>query len=501
MKCIYSKKLDETYISQEHIIPAFLGGKLKLPIGYVSDQTNNLFSGLEYQLSHYSGLSFIRSMNGPGKRGKLDYESYPLIAYSNNGRGYLTIKRNNHITLITQLEFLFDDNTFSAIGITANASSTKAGFNEVNELRLALEAKTDERSIIFMQDALSFNNRVVVSLYKSKWHILANKRISLEEIKNLIKIKKANKDSNKYMQPPIQSELSIGKICQDNEATERSVLKIIFNAYAHFLGAEKALFYGFDHIRDFIYNGKIPEGGLVVFKGFMDLKQIYLDFNLEQMSHLIVLFPFENAFYGLASFYGGQFVRAYRLSDTSEIESMYMFSCDWKNNIENVFIEKTSKTGLYFKSHQQAHKEEMLQSDTILGRKVDNRVASLVKQLEIKFPEYKYFVEFNSDQSIGFSNVLFSDKFKAGLIQVNWALDDNTYNEVLVQTLTFILNNNDQIIVTVAPSNSNNQGEVVISNYINQLLTWGLQDSKSKEYNYNPSQIYNIRNMQLISNI
>jgi hypothetical protein len=121
--------------------------------------------------------------------------------------------------------------------------------------------------------------------------------------------------------------------------------------------------------------------------------------------------------------------------------------------------------------------------------------------LEIKFPEYKYFVEFNSDQSIGFSNVLFSDKFKAGLIQVNWALDDNTYNEVLVQTLTFILNNNDQIIVTVAPSNSNNQGEVVISNYINQLLTWGLQDSKSKEYNYNPSQIYNIRNMQLISNI
>jgi hypothetical protein len=233
----------------------------------------------------------------------------------------------------------------------------------------------------------------------------------------------------------------------------------------------------------------------------MDIKKMYVEYSLEPLSHLIVLFPYENSLYGLASFYGGQFVRAIKLLDSTEENNYYIFSCDWKNNLEKEFKVEASKVGRYFISHQEAHREEELKPDTVLGRKVDTRVSNLIYELESSYPKYKYFIEFNSDQSVGFSNVKFSDKFKAGLVQINWSLDDVTYNEVLVQTFTFILNNNDQLIVTVEPKNTQNQGEVVIASYLNQLLTLALQDSIAYKYNYDPSNIYSIRNMQLISKI
>lgn len=48
-KCIYfgNTKNELSYRKQEHIIPASLGGKMKLPLGLVSDQANELFSKYE----------------------------------------------------------------------------------------------------------------------------------------------------------------------------------------------------------------------------------------------------------------------------------------------------------------------------------------------------------------------------------------------------------------------------------------------------------------------
>ena len=46
--CIYTNKDDTQahFKNQEHIIPACIGGMKKLPKGYVSDEVNTLFSGL-----------------------------------------------------------------------------------------------------------------------------------------------------------------------------------------------------------------------------------------------------------------------------------------------------------------------------------------------------------------------------------------------------------------------------------------------------------------------
>lgn len=70
--CIYYKDRQcLTYVGQEHIFPAGIGGILKLPMGYVSDQFNNNISKLELQFLRESFISVARQIEGPGKRGSL----------------------------------------------------------------------------------------------------------------------------------------------------------------------------------------------------------------------------------------------------------------------------------------------------------------------------------------------------------------------------------------------------------------------------------------------
>lgn len=69
--CIYTNKDDTQahFKNQEHIIPACIGGMKKLPKGYVSDEVNTLFSGLELKLARNSPITLVRMFVGPGKRG------------------------------------------------------------------------------------------------------------------------------------------------------------------------------------------------------------------------------------------------------------------------------------------------------------------------------------------------------------------------------------------------------------------------------------------------
>ena len=70
--CIYYKdKIHLNYKSQEHLFPAAIGGILKLPLGFVSDEFNNDFSSLEGELIKTSLVAVPREIEGPGKRGKL----------------------------------------------------------------------------------------------------------------------------------------------------------------------------------------------------------------------------------------------------------------------------------------------------------------------------------------------------------------------------------------------------------------------------------------------
>ena len=68
--CVYYKDAEGLrFEKQEHIIPAFLGGKKMLDQGVVSDQANELFSGIEKHVSMESFININRMFLGPGKRG------------------------------------------------------------------------------------------------------------------------------------------------------------------------------------------------------------------------------------------------------------------------------------------------------------------------------------------------------------------------------------------------------------------------------------------------
>ena len=69
--CIYlgnDSKL--TYKSQEHIFLATVGGILKLPDKYVSDQINSYFYSVESNLVTQSVFGLEKMFYGPGNRGK-----------------------------------------------------------------------------------------------------------------------------------------------------------------------------------------------------------------------------------------------------------------------------------------------------------------------------------------------------------------------------------------------------------------------------------------------
>lgn len=70
--CIYYRdSTDLKYSSEEHIFPQALGGRIALPVGYVSDKFNNEISKLEQELLRDSIVGTMRQFVGPGKKGSL----------------------------------------------------------------------------------------------------------------------------------------------------------------------------------------------------------------------------------------------------------------------------------------------------------------------------------------------------------------------------------------------------------------------------------------------
>lgn len=97
--CVYYKDAEGLrFEKQEHIIPAFLGGKKMLDQGVVSDQANELFSGIEKHAAMESFINIDRMFLGPGKRGsrnpKKAGSAKISVMCSQNGRaslGYILI--------------------------------------------------------------------------------------------------------------------------------------------------------------------------------------------------------------------------------------------------------------------------------------------------------------------------------------------------------------------------------------------------------------------------
>src|ERR1039458_9485828 len=70
--CIYYKdRADLDHNTREHVIPKGLGGKLRLPKGYVSKEFNTDISKLEKEFMRESPIYIPRQFDGPGSEGKM----------------------------------------------------------------------------------------------------------------------------------------------------------------------------------------------------------------------------------------------------------------------------------------------------------------------------------------------------------------------------------------------------------------------------------------------
>jgi len=111
-RCIYLKGTEPqlTFTSEEHIIPAGIGGITKLDRGMVSDQCNNKFSAMELNFMRHSVIAIPRQLEGPGKRGSLSNkkatESFIHIMTDSENKSSLGYIKNGQPYQIPQMIFL-----------------------------------------------------------------------------------------------------------------------------------------------------------------------------------------------------------------------------------------------------------------------------------------------------------------------------------------------------------------------------------------------------------
>ena len=125
------------------------------------------------------------------KRGAFSYESYPLIAYSTADRGYL-VKRSLIIRFLSRsASITFDDDGYS-IFLWIERGKCDIRLKAALSIGMFIK-KADNYSTVFLQDAISANNRYVVALFRDKWYVASNKKIDISSLQD--KIKKMKNES------------------------------------------------------------------------------------------------------------------------------------------------------------------------------------------------------------------------------------------------------------------------------------------------------------------
>lgn len=184
--CIYlfDSKFELTYKKQEHVISAGIGGRRKLPKGYVSDQANELFSKYELKCLRYSPLAIERARYGPGKRGSMNinnidipdiFSLQPLMTNPNQSYvcplGFLFRDR---AYLIPQTLIVFDDEQLSFEIVYLRSTYQTAGNIDETEFHLQLHefllsSHREYRKIEMPYDTK--RNFVCIGCYKRFWYV------------------------------------------------------------------------------------------------------------------------------------------------------------------------------------------------------------------------------------------------------------------------------------------------------------------------------------------
>ena len=343
MKCIYSLKINMES-NREHIIPAFLGGKECLPVGWVSKEVNDKFSKIEAACSLYPMFSLMREFVGPGKRGgnsKPTFKKYHVVIGDNSySIGYVFDSKPHVITDIridTENNILIFEGDLSDIQqLRINYIKIKDFFSDTNNKYISLVDKNIPQNI------------VILGVDNDKKIIAINDKVCFDNL--LPKIKKIVSNLNvtdfsNFKQKEIQPEMLSGDTIY-LDILYRFLAKIVFNVAAKINGYDKILSPQFNAIRNAILTGSGIEkyvsdcnNKLPLNECFEKLEGISFD---EETCHLICLKRIENEYYGYISMYGTK--RQYKIKLIENIkEGFYpvnnLYVCDWKNGFEGSLVD------------------------------------------------------------------------------------------------------------------------------------------------------------------
>lgn len=337
--CIYYKDQSGLkYTSQEHIIPAGIGGKSKLSKGLVSDEFNNSISKVERKFLQSSLMSIPRVMLGPGKRGSLaeskatkskihlitshEDETIYAIGYTKLGKVF----EIPHMKLDTQsnkVEISFD-NSVPEFGFSKAIADFLKKCTESDQLKI--KEISDKNipvniALIGIMNGIEKHYNCFIIIHPTNKLKLTTKKISA--IANGIKSNGLSANNKTYM-PTVHdtADFSIDYF--------RIYGKIAFNFLASLKGKEFVLNKCFDNVRTWI-----ASGGENNFANMLEnAKFPPIGFSLPDDAHVIIITKIESrlvAYVYLYYHFGVQII----LSDNF-VENFLPngLISDWKNNEE-----------------------------------------------------------------------------------------------------------------------------------------------------------------------
>jgi hypothetical protein len=337
--CIYlGEDSNLHYDSADHIIPAGLGGKTKLPLNYVSREFNNLISRSEQVFLRNSIISMPRQIIGPGKRGSSTHikatKSLINVFKQQTDKGSLSL---GYIQLGKPVEIphIVLNSKTGDYSVGLNKETVEEEFPrfkqklfEFDKLKIRKIKFKDLDSNTFLlgiKEGVEENYDCFIASSDGMAHPFNAK--ALAAMADALSDRNALTSDTPYKIRTYQNAVI-------NDDYFRCCAKISFNCLVHLKGKEFVLQDCFNPLRNWIVNGGENE--------FVRLSPSN-DFTIHNIfpedSHWIIISKVENTLVANICFYN-HFQNLVQLSKSfTDYFPLNGFVCDWKNKREFDYAE------------------------------------------------------------------------------------------------------------------------------------------------------------------
>ena len=240
-----------TYKNQEHVFPAGLGGNTKLPVGFVSDQANKLFSPMELKLMRSSLISFARMMFGPGDRGSLQPHKASKSLVN------VGIQDDNKIVLnYTALGKPYDIPQVHLCASEAILTLPNENGETSQKISTFIDAlRKFSGQFVFLPNDIVDDDEMIIGFFEGKYYVsTSGLRPAVESIQKKIKYFLEHFFFFYFQEEEHQVQQNYRLV--ENTQIGRMYAKVAMNTLALLKGKEYAMHKNFDNIRKWILTGK-----------------------------------------------------------------------------------------------------------------------------------------------------------------------------------------------------------------------------------------------------